>query len=230
MLGLLREELCQQGPLKWAGNIPQNSLTQQSFESNYRVICSNLVESTRGKDLLKGQSFHAHLIKSGLQIIPLVCHHLINFYSKLQLPYCSERIFHETQFKSSTTWSSIISCFAQNELPLHGFEYFKLMRRNDGMIPDDYILPCVMKACGMTNDQFLGKSVHCLAVKTGFDASVFLGSSVVDMYAKCGNLADARKMFDVMPERNVVSSSTMIYGYAQTGEDEEALRLFKAAL
>lgn len=181
-------------------------------------------------NLLKGQSFHAHVVKSGLQLIPLVCHHLINFYSKLQLPYCSERVFHETQFKSSTTWSSIISCFTQNELPLHGLEYFKLMLRNDGIKPDDHIFPCVMKACGVNNDQFMGKSVHCLAVKTGFDANVFVGSSAIDMYAKCGSLGDARKMFDKMPERNVVSWSTMIYGYAQTGEDGEALRLFKVAL
>ncbi|KAG6390568.1 hypothetical protein SASPL_148306 [Salvia splendens] len=112
--------------------------------------------------------------------------------------------------------------------PFTDFEYFKLMRRNDGMIPDDYILPRVMKACGMSNDQFMGKSVHCLAVKTEFDADVFVGSSVVDMYAKCGSLGDARKVFSEMPERNVISS--MIYGYAQTGEDGEALRVFKAAL
>ncbi|KAG6423349.1 hypothetical protein SASPL_113743 [Salvia splendens] len=102
------------------------------------------------------------------------------------------------------------------------------MRRNDGMIPDDYILQCVMKACGMSNNQFMGKSVHCLTVKTGFDADVFVGSSVVDLYAKCGGLGDARKVFSEMPERNVISS--MIYNYAQTGEDGEALRLFKAAL
>lgn len=98
------------------------------------------------------------------------------------------------------------------------------------MTPDDHILPCVMKACGMSNDQFMGKSVHCLAVKTGFDASVFVGSSVVDMYAKCGSLDDARRIFDEMPVRNVVSWTTVIYGYAQMGEDAEALRLFKDAL
>ncbi|KAF2290036.1 hypothetical protein GH714_042466 [Hevea brasiliensis] len=50
------------------------------------------------------------------------------------------------------------------------------------------------------------------------------------MYAKCGEIKDARKVFDQMPERNVVSWSGMIYGYAQFGEDEEALRLFKEAL
>ncbi|KAG8371929.1 hypothetical protein BUALT_Bualt12G0013900 [Buddleja alternifolia] len=210
--------------------IPQNSLNQQSFESNYRIICNHLLDFTRAKNLLKGQLFHAHVIKSGLQIVPLICHHLINFYAKLQLPYHSEHIFDETQFKSTTTWSSIISCFTQNELPLRGLEYFRLMLSNDGMFPDDHIFPCATKACAMVNGYRLGQSVHCVAVKIGFDVNVYVGSSVVDMYAKCGSLVDARKMFDEMPERNVVSWSGMIYGYAQMGEDDDALRLFKDAL
>ncbi|KAL3632453.1 hypothetical protein CASFOL_025437 [Castilleja foliolosa] len=208
---------------------PRNSLNQQSYESNYRVVCNHLVEFTRRRNLPIGRSLHAHVIKSGLQTIPLICHHLINFYSKLQHPYCSEQIFHETPIKSSTTWSSIISCFAQNELPFRGLEHFKLMIRNK-MFPDDYIFPCATKACAMINDHRLGQSVHCVAVKIGFDANVYVGSSVVDMYSKCRSLMDARKVFDEMPERNVVSWSGMIYGYAQMGEDEEALLLFKAAL
>ncbi|KAL6530432.1 putative pentatricopeptide repeat-containing protein [Orobanche minor] len=209
---------------------PQNSLNQQSFELNYRTVCNHLSEFTRGKSLVKGRSLHAHVIKSGLQTIPLICHHFINFYSKLHLPYCSEQVFHETQLKSSTTWSSIISCFAQNELPFRGLEYFKLMLWNKGMFPDDHIFPCATKACAMINDHLLGQAMHCLAVKIGFDVNVYVASSVVDMYAKCGSLRDARNMFDEMPEKNVVSWSGMIYGYAQMGKDGEALRLFKDAL
>ncbi|KAK4488646.1 hypothetical protein RD792_004415 [Penstemon davidsonii] len=209
---------------------PQNSLNQQSFESNYRNICNHILDSSRLKNVLKGQLIHAHVIKSGLQIVPLVCHHFINFYAKLQLPDYSDQIFSETHFKSSTTWSSIISCFTQNELPIRGLEYFKLMLRNDRVFPDDHIFPCVTKSCAMINGYGLGQSVHCLALKVGFDVNVYVGSSIVDMYAKCGRLGDARKMFDEMPERNVVSWSGMIYGYAQMGEDDEALKLFKSAL
>ena len=76
----------------------------------------------------------------------------------------------------------------------------------------------------------VGKSLHCLAVKTGYDFDVFVGSSVVVMYAKCGEIRDARKAIDEIPEKNVVSWSGMIYGYTQLGQDEEALRLFKEAM
>ncbi|XP_022856930.1 putative pentatricopeptide repeat-containing protein At5g52630 [Olea europaea var. sylvestris] len=208
----------------------QNSLNQQSFEHNYRTICNHLLDFTRAKSLLKGQSIHAHVIKSGLQIIPLISHHLINFYAKLQFPHHSEKLFDETPFKSATTWSSLISCFSQNELPLRAFQYLCLMLRIGGLYPDDHIFPSVTKSCAMMNDYRAGQSVHCLTVKVGYDFNVFVGSSVVDMYAKCGSLVDSRKMFDEIPEKNVVSWSGMIYGYAQMGEDEEALRLFKDAL
>ena len=153
----------------------------------------------------------------------------MNFYSKSQLPHCSRQIFEETPVKSATTWSSAISAFAQNELPSLAIDYFRRML-DDGLQPDDHIFPSATKACGILSRCDIGQSVHSFAVKTGYGRDVFVGSSIVDMYAKCGEIGDARKMFDEMPERNVVSWSGMIYGYTQMGEDEEALRLFKQAL
>ncbi|MFS7968890.1 putative tetratricopeptide-like helical domain superfamily [Helianthus anomalus] len=137
-----------------------NSTLQSTFEQNYKNI-TNLLSSTRSRTPRKEIQLHAQIIKLGLQIIPLISHYLINFYSKTKLPIDSQQLLEETHIKSSTTWSSVISSFAQNELP------------------------------------------------------------VVDVYAKCGRNGDARKVFDEMPVRNVVSSSGMIYGYAQ---------LFKQAL
>lgn len=99
-----------------------------------------------------------------------------------------------------------------------------------GVRPDDRIFPSGTKACAVLSRCDIGRSLHCFALKTGFDVDVFVGSSVVDMYAKCGDIRDARKAFDGMPDRNVVSWSGMIYGYTQLGEDEEALTLFKQAL
>ncbi|CAA0812741.1 Putative pentatricopeptide repeat-containing protein [Striga hermonthica] len=208
---------------------PRNALNQLSCQANFRLICDHLVDITRRRNLPGGRALHAHVIKSGFGAVPLVCNNFINFYSKLQLPHSSEQIFHETPVKSSTTWSSIISCFSQNELPFRGLEYFKLMLKNKGMVPDDYIFPCATKSCAMVNDRRLGRSVHCLAIKIGFGLNVHVGSSVVDMYAKCGSLVDARKLFDQMPEKNVVTWSGMISGYTQMGEHEEAMRLFKDA-
>ncbi|XP_010537149.1 PREDICTED: putative pentatricopeptide repeat-containing protein At5g52630 [Tarenaya hassleriana] len=197
--------------------------------NDYKQISDLLLSATRSRSVRKGLQLHAHVVKSSLSFFPLVAHNLINFYSKSQLPLDARRVFDESPVKSSTTWSSIISCFAQNELPCLALEFFRTMLMGN-VRPDDHIFPSATKSCGILSRCDIGRSIHCLALKTGYDSDVFVGSSVVDMYAKCGGISDARKVFDEMPEKNVVSWSGMICGYAQINEDEEALKLFKQAL
>ncbi|GKV25729.1 hypothetical protein SLEP1_g35124 [Rubroshorea leprosula] len=208
---------------------PLSPLNQFSYEETYRHICNLLLSLTHSRSLPKGLQLHAHILKSGLHTIPLVCHHLINFYSKTHLPLLSRQVFDETPEKTVTTWSSVISSFAQNELPWLAIEFFRRMLGSN-FRPDDHIFPSATKSCAILGRHDAGQSIHCVAVKTGYDGDVFVGSSLVDMYAKCRAIWDARKMFNEMPERNVVSWSGMIYGYTQLGENEEALRLFRLAL
>ncbi|PWA88664.1 RNA editing factor [Artemisia annua] len=202
---------------------------QSLQEHNLSNISNVLLSLTRSRTLPKGLQLHAHIIKLGFQASPIISHHLINFYSKTQLPFGSKLVFEETEAKSTTTWSSVISSFAQNELPVLALVYFKKMVSH-GVRPDDHIFPSATKACGILASFDVGRCVHCFGVKTGYGSDVFVASSVVDMYAKCGKIEDARKVFDEMTVRNVVSWSGMIYGYCQMGENEEALWLFKRAL
>ncbi|KAK8705330.1 hypothetical protein V6N13_048934 [Hibiscus sabdariffa] len=208
---------------------PQNPFNQHSLEQDYRSICNILLSLTRTRSLPKGLQLHAHIIKSGIQTIPLISHHLINFYSKTQLPLFSRRVFSEAPHKSPITWSSVISSFAQNELPSLALQFFREMLV-DNIRPDDHIFPSATRSCAILGRSDIGQSMHCLVLKTGYDTDVFVASSLVDMYGKCGKIKAARKLFDEMPERNVVSWSGMIYGYAQLGESEEALTLFKQAM
>ncbi|CAJ2671353.1 unnamed protein product [Trifolium pratense] len=195
----------------------------------YRNICNTLLSLTYSRSLSKGLQLHAHIIKLGLQSIPLLSHHLINFYSKTHLPYSSLQIFNDSSHKSPTTWSSIISSFAQNDLPLLSLHFFRLMIRH-GLAPDDHIFPSATKSCGILASLPVAQLLHCFAYKTAYHVDLFVGSSIVDMYGKCGDIHNAHNVFDEMPYRNVVSWSGLIYGYVQLGEDDEALRLFKRFL
>lgn len=66
--------------------------------------------------------------------------------------------------------------------------------------------------------------------RAGFESDVYMGDVLIDMYAKCGNLENARQMFDKMSQRDVVSWTAMIAGYAQNGHTPEALTLFNQML
>ncbi|KAK3013596.1 hypothetical protein RJ639_008414 [Escallonia herrerae] len=132
---------------------------EDDFHITYRNISATLLSLTRSRSLPKGLQLHAHIVKTGFQTVPLVTHHLINFYSKTRLPLHSRQIFEEAPVKSSTTWSSVISSFTQNDHPLLALDYFRDMLRF-GARPDDHIFPSATKACGTicSADDFQGFS------------------------------------------------------------------------
>eukprot|EP00249_Psilotum_nudum_P023049 c28733_g3_i2 orf=144-2033(+) len=85
---------------------------------------------------------------------------------------------------------------------------------------------CLLQGCIDTKSLAEGKHVHAHIIKSGFKPNVFLRNALVNMYAKCGSVVDARQVFDKMPKRDVVSWTTMIAGYVQQGNGEKALKLF----
>ncbi|CAN7060770.1 unnamed protein product [Brassica rapa subsp. trilocularis] len=84
----------------------------------------------------------------------------------------------------------------------------------------------VLKVSATLCDELLGKQLHCQCVKFGFLDDVSVGTSLVDTYMKGSNVKDGRNVFNEMKERNVVTWTTLISGYARNGSTEEVLKLF----
>lgn len=100
--------------------------------------------------------------------------------------------------------------------------------QQDGLPPDNFVLPNVLKACGVLKWVRFGKGVHAFVVKTiGLKECVYVATSLVDMYGKCGAVEDAGKVFDEMSERNDVTWNSMVVTYAQNGMNQEAIRVFR---
>ncbi|XP_024542630.1 pentatricopeptide repeat-containing protein At2g13600-like [Selaginella moellendorffii] len=87
-------------------------------------------------------------------------------------------------------------------------------------------LLAALKAASRARDIERGRQAHLEAIHGGLDSSVFVASSLIDMYAKCGRMEEARAVFDGILHRDVVSWSSIILGYAQNGQGEVALELF----
>ncbi|XVE59548.1 hypothetical protein DITRI_Ditri05aG0054700 [Diplodiscus trichospermus] len=95
-----------------------------------------------------------------------------------------------------------------------------------GLPIDGSTFSCVLKVCGCLFNEIAGRQVHCLCLKLGLLEDVSVGTSLLDMYMKTENVKDGRRVFDHMGERNVVSWTSLLGGYAQNGMNEEALELF----
>ncbi|KZV18854.1 pentatricopeptide repeat-containing protein mitochondrial-like [Dorcoceras hygrometricum] len=139
-------------------------------------------------------------------------------------------LFNKYVDKSSIfSWNSIIAELARSGNPVESLKAFSFMRKSL-LRPNRSTFPCAIKSCSALCDLFSGKQTHQQAFIFGYGSDIFITSALVDMYAKCGHLEDARKVFDEIPCRNVVSWTSMINGYVQNDYPREALLLFKEQL
>ncbi len=95
------------------------------------------------------------------------------------------------------------------------------------MRPDRFTFVPVLNACAGLRALEEGRWVHELIMQIGCETDVFVGSSLVDMYAKCGHMEDALRVFNKMPSRDVVMWSALILGHVKYGQGQKALELFR---
>ncbi|XP_021749800.1 pentatricopeptide repeat-containing protein At3g49710-like [Chenopodium quinoa] len=192
------------------------------------TLASVLTAFTSLEDRFGGLQFHAQLIKMGFCSNPHVGSGLIDLYSKCggSMSEC-RRIFEEIPEPDLVLWNTMISGYSQfDELSEEAVACFRDMLRI-GHHPDDCSFVCVISACSTSRSPSHGKQIHSLALKSDIPSNrIAVNNALVAMYAKCGNLYDARRLFDKMPEHNVVSINTIIDGYAQHGFGSDALQLF----
>eukprot|EP01018_Ginkgo_biloba_P022819 Gb_03626 [translate_table: standard] len=135
-------------------------------------------------------------------------------------------LFQKMPEPNVVSWTAMIAGFAQNDRFDEALEIFRQMQLT-GSKPDSSTFASVLTACAHLTFLQQGKEVHVNIIKSELQSDVFVGSALMDMYSKCGILEVARKLFDKMPDQNVVSWTSMIVGYAMHGCGKEALQLFE---
>ncbi|KAG1335187.1 putative Pentatricopeptide repeat-containing protein, chloroplastic [Cocos nucifera] len=94
-----------------------------------------------------------------------------------------------------------------------------------GLEPDNFTFPFVLKACSALSALEVGRDIHDHVIRTRWESDVFVGAGLIDVYAKCGCVDDAREVFDRIPNRDVVLWNSMIAAYSQNGHPSDALTL-----
>ncbi|KAM7496512.1 hypothetical protein LguiA_020926 [Lonicera macranthoides] len=123
------------------------------------------------------------------------------------------------------SWTSVISGFVQNFRNGEAFDTFKQML-GLGIYPSSATISSLLPACATLADLRRGREIHGYAVTHRVEEDIFVRSALIDMYAKCGFIHEARTLFEKMPERNTVTWNLMIFGYANHGYCSEAIELF----
>ncbi|KAJ7950805.1 Pentatricopeptide repeat-containing protein [Quillaja saponaria] len=167
----------------------------------------------------------------------------LSFYDSPSVVHHARRVFDHRLDKDDVF---LCNSMIKAHVGMHQFaEYFNLytdLRRGTGFIPDEYTFTALAKCCSLDVAVLEGEEIHTHAAKTGFCSNLYVSTSLVDMYAKFGKMGYARKLFDEMwkevkyhgrlyrwmQDKNVISWTSMIYGYCNNGDIESARSLFDA--
>ncbi|KAK4352567.1 hypothetical protein RND71_028085 [Anisodus tanguticus] len=140
---------------------------------------------------------------------------LIDMYAKCGSLGDARQLFEKMLIRDHISWNAIIVGYVQDEEEEEAFIMFRKMIL-ERIVRDEACLASVLSACANIQDLNKGKQVHSLLVKYGLESGLFAGSSLVDVYCKCGNVISASEVFFCLPDRSVVSTNALISGYAQT--------------
>ncbi|CAD6223883.1 unnamed protein product [Miscanthus lutarioriparius] len=137
----------------------------------------------------------------------------------------ARRLFDGIPDPDRVMYNTIIRAYCNSDCPREALRLHRGMLRR-GLLPNEFTLPFVVKACTRAQAWEHALPVHGVALKLGLVGQVFVGNVLLHSYASAGSLGDSRRFFDEMVGRNVVSWNSMISGYAQAGDTREACALF----
>ncbi|XP_021735063.1 pentatricopeptide repeat-containing protein ELI1, chloroplastic-like [Chenopodium quinoa] len=127
--------------------------------------------------------------------------------------------------KDVVCWNVMIDGYAQHGRPNDALVLFQKMLKAK-LKPTEITVLSVLSACGQLGALELGRWVHSYIVNNRIQVNAHVGTALIDMYAKCGSLEDARLVFDGVKGKDVVVWNSMLVGYAMHGFSQEALQLF----
>ncbi|KAK4847487.1 hypothetical protein QYF36_002437 [Acer negundo] len=150
---------------------------------------------------------------------------MIDGYARLGNVWAAKLLFNEMPAKDIISWTTMITCYTQNKQFREALYVFNDMKTN-GFSPDEVTISSVISACAHLGALDLGKEIHLYLMQNGFNLDVYIGSALIDMYAKCGSLDRSLSVFFKLQEKNLFCWNSIIEGLAVHGFANEALAMF----
>ncbi|CAM8933419.1 unnamed protein product [Rhodiola kirilowii] len=193
---------------------------RRQFEQKLETLhkCSNLNQL---------KEIHAQIFKWNVHQDLYVAPKLITAFSICRQMVSAVNVFNQVERRNVLLYNTMIRAYVRNAQQSQAFEVFFQMQ-GEGLWPDNFTYPCLLKACCGQHCLGLVQMIHSSVVKFGFWGDIFVPNALIDSYAKCGmfGISVARKLFDVMDDKDVVSWNTIMKGLVKAGNVEDARKLF----
>ncbi|KAH0711625.1 hypothetical protein KY289_007584 [Solanum tuberosum] len=182
-------------------------------------------ECAKQRNAMTGKSMHTQIIKYGYEVDILTTNMLINMYSKCGIVDFARKVFDEMPQRTLVSWNTLMGSYIQNRDEDEALRLFVRMQREGSQV-SGFTVSGVLCACAAKFAVLESKQLHGFAIKVSVESNVFVSTALLDVYAKCGLMKDAFRVFDSMNERNEVTWSSMVAGYVQNELYEEAIMFF----
>ncbi|KAG2566816.1 hypothetical protein PVAP13_7NG241017 [Panicum virgatum] len=224
------KRLCKEGDLRQALLLLLLTARAPPPREHYGWVL-DLVAARRAA--AEGRQVHAHALATGSleeDDDGFLATKLVFMYGRCGRVDDARRLFDGMPSRTVFSWNALVGAYLSSGSAVEAVRVYRAMRASavPGSEPDGCTLASVLKACGVEGDGRCGHEVHGLAVKSGLDKSTLVANALIGMYAKCGMLDSALRVFEWLHQgRDVVSWNSVITGCVQNGRTLEALELFR---
>ncbi|XP_026400135.1 pentatricopeptide repeat-containing protein At5g27110-like [Papaver somniferum] len=189
------------------------------------TISSLLIACSRHSKLQEGKFLHGYLIRNGVEIDTFISSSLMDLYFKCGRIPMAEQVFESAPKTDIITWNVMISGYVSAGSNFKALQIFGDLR-SSGVRPDAVTFTSILPACSQSAALEIGKEIHQSVVENRLESSEIVMAALLDMYAKCGAIDEARKIFDELLEKDCISWTSMITAYGSHGKSAEALEIF----
>ncbi|KAF5745118.1 pentatricopeptide repeat-containing protein [Tripterygium wilfordii] len=224
---------------------------------NSTPFANLLESCARSKSARDTRRIHGRIVKTQFASEVFIQNRLIDVYGKCGCLEDARKLFDKMAKRNTFTWNSLISTltksgfldeaakmfesmpepdqcsfnamvagFAQRDRFEEALDYVVSMH-GEGFVLNEYTFGSALSACAGLRGMKMGIQIQGLISKSLYSENVYIGSALIDMYSKCGIVDSARRVFEGMRERNIVSWNSLITCYEQNGPVSEALGIFE---
>lgn len=176
-----------------------------------------------------GEQINADAIKMGIDSDLFIGVGLVDMYSKCDSKKNAKKAFEFIQKHDLVSWNALISGYSHNGHDDEALSFFSRMRM-EGFNFNRTTLCSVLKSSASLQAPMASKQTHALSLKSGLLADKYVANGLIDAYGKCNQIEEAGRLFEDCPFGDVVSYTSMLTAYLQSGQGEEALKLFLGML
>ncbi|KAK1619157.1 hypothetical protein QYE76_024674 [Lolium multiflorum] len=178
--------------------------------------------------LAHGRAVHALAVRScAAYADAFVAAALVQMYAKCGDMVASVNAYNAFEKPDMVLRTSVVTGYEHNGMAQEALEFFARDVVGQGVVPSPVTLVSVISAAAQLRDVRNGQACHAFVLRNGFDYDLALLNAILGFYRRTGALQDARRLFEGMMERDVVTWSCMVTGYVQSGDACEALSVYK---